>query len=57
MSGLAAAERQRETQQTNNDGEFASFKQRMEESITTEKALNYFLKHPEKETPVADARF
>ena len=39
MSGLAAAERQRETEQTKNDGEFASFQRRREEHVETEKRL------------------
>jgi len=39
MSGLAAAERQRETEQTKNDGEFASFQRRREEHVESEKRL------------------
>ena len=37
MSGLAAAERQRETEQTNSDARFAGFQQQREVEVSDEK--------------------
>lgn len=51
MSGLAAAERQRETEQTKSDGEFAGFQQSKEETKKAREALEFIMKFPEAKTP------
>jgi len=55
MSGLSAAERQRETVQTKNDAQFAEFQQQKEETSKTREALEFIMKFPEKKKiPEAD---
>ena len=44
MIGLAAAQRQQDTERTNEDRKFAGFRQRREETVQSEKAVDYILK-------------